>query len=315
MILSASRRTDLPDHYADWFFDRLRAGFLYVRNPFRFHQISKIRLSPAVIDCIVFWTKNPENMFPRLHELDPYDYCFQFTLTGYGQDIEPGIPHKRRRMIPVFCTLSDRIGSDRVIWRYDPILFNDVYTPAYHRRAFREIARSLNGRTHRVVISFVDLYAKTKRNMDALALQTPPQKTLLNLAADLAETAAANQMEIYSCAEEIDFQKAGIHHGSCIDKAYLEKIIGCRLDGARDKGQRKECNCLESIDIGSYNTCGNGCRYCYANFSEAQVNTNRQAYDPVSPLLCSTLTEQDRIIERELRSLKIRQRSLFDDFD
>ena len=143
MILSASRRTDLPDHYADWFYERIKEGSLCVRNPFCPHQVSKIDLSPENIDCIVFWSKNPENMLPRLHELNAYKYYFQFTLTGYGRDIEPGIPHKRKHMLSVFHTLSDKIGPHRVIWRYDPILSNGTYTLTYHKKAFREIARSL----------------------------------------------------------------------------------------------------------------------------------------------------------------------------
>ena len=160
MVLSVSRRTDIPNYYAEWFYNRIKEGFLYVRNPMNSHQISKINLSPDVVDCIVFWTKNPENMLLGLDKLRDYSYYFQFTLTGYGRDIEPGIPHKRKYMIEVFRRLSDMIGHDRVVWRYDPILFNDRYTQAYHLKAFREIAENLRGYTDRVVISFVDLYAK-----------------------------------------------------------------------------------------------------------------------------------------------------------
>ena len=143
MILSVSRRTDIPNYYADWFYNRIKEGFLYVRNPMNYHQVSRIELSPDLVDCIVFWTKNPEPMMARLHELDDYAYYFQFTLTGYGRDIEPNVPHKKDRMIPVFQRLSETIGSSRVVWRYDPILFNDVYTEEYHLRAFERIADAL----------------------------------------------------------------------------------------------------------------------------------------------------------------------------
>ena len=160
MILSVSRRTDIPSFYSDWFFNRLKAGFLYVRNHMNPHHISKIDLSPELVDCIVFWTKNPEPMLSRLNELKDYSFYFQFTLTGYGTDIESNVPHKRDKMIPIFQDLSSKIGSNRMIWRYDPILFTTKYTPEYHIKAFRQIAESLNGFTNRCVISFVDIYAK-----------------------------------------------------------------------------------------------------------------------------------------------------------
>lgn len=139
MILSVSRRTDIPNYYSEWFLDRLKEGYLYVRNPINIHQISKITLSPEVIDCIVFWTKNPQPMLARLHELEPYPYYFQFTLTGYGNDIEPHVPPKKEIIIPAFRTLSRKIGKERVIWRYDPIIFTDKYSPAYHVKAFAQI--------------------------------------------------------------------------------------------------------------------------------------------------------------------------------
>jgi len=140
MILSVSRRTDIPNYYSEWFYNRIREGFLYVRNPMNPHQISKISLSSDIVDCIVFWTKNPANMMPRLDELQNYKYYFQFTLTGYGKDIEPNIPNKRKDLIKTFQNLSERIGSEKVIWRYDPILLNEKYISEYHIKAFKEIA-------------------------------------------------------------------------------------------------------------------------------------------------------------------------------
>ena len=136
MILSVSRRTDVPNYYSDWFINRLKEGFLYVRNPMNIHQISRINLSPEVIDCIVFWTKNPANMLGKLEYLQDYAYYFQFTLTGYGRDIEPNLPDKRKELIPAFQKLSEKIGKEKVIWRYDPILLSDKYTADYHLRAF-----------------------------------------------------------------------------------------------------------------------------------------------------------------------------------
>lgn len=163
MILSASRRTDIPNYYSDWFLHRIEEGFVYVRNPMNPHQISKINLSPEVVDCIVFWTKNPKPMLDRLAELKAYSYYFQFTLTGYGTDIEAGVPHKKESIIPTFQSLSGKIGKEKVIWRYDPILFTDKYTPEYHLKAFEQIASALHGYTNKCVISFVDTYVKNKK--------------------------------------------------------------------------------------------------------------------------------------------------------
>lgn len=156
MILSASRRTDIPNYYSEWFYNRIKEGFVYVKNPMNTHQISRIDLSPDIVDCIVFWTKNPEPMMDRLDELSAYKYCFQFTLTGYGKDIESGVPHKKEKMIPIFQRLSDKIGSDKVILRYDPIIFTKKYTPEYHLKAFEQITGALRGYTDKCVISFVE---------------------------------------------------------------------------------------------------------------------------------------------------------------
>lgn len=285
---------------------------MYVRNPFHAHQISRIPLSPELVDCIVFWTKNPENMMDRLGELSGYPYYFQFTLTGYGREIEPGIPHKREHMLSVFRTLSEKTGSDRVVWRYDPILINDVYTTEYHRRAFREIAENLRGYTGRVVVSFVDNYAKTERNLRKLRVKQMTEREMLELAGELAETAEKNGMTVESCAEGIDLQEAGVRHGCCIDKELIEKLVGCRIEGTKDKNQRKECGCLESIDVGAYHTCRNGCKYCYANFSDEKVRERVGRYDENSPILCDAVMPGDRITERKVKSLKVWQMGLFD---
>ncbi|MCM1182053.1 MAG: DUF1848 domain-containing protein [Roseburia sp.] len=312
MILSVSRRTDVPNYYSDWFYNRIKEGFVCVRNPMNAHQISRISLSPDVVDCIVFWTKNPADMLARLDELSAYQYYFQFTLTGYGRNVEPGLPDKRGGVIPTFRRLSERIGAKRVIWRYDPIFVNAQYTRAYHRKAFAEIAGSLEGYTRRVVISFVDLYAKTQRNMAGLQLQSLSDGEMLAFAGELVEIAQKHGMEVESCAESMDLESVGVRHGSCIDRSLTEEIIGCRLIADKDKNQRAECGCFESVEIGTYNTCGNGCKYCYANFSDERVREGRSAYDANSPLLCGTVGVEDKITERKVKSLKDMQRNLFE---
>lgn len=312
MILSVSRRTDVPNYYSDWFINRLKEGFLYVRNPMNTHQISRINLSPEVIDCIVFWTKNPANMLGKLEYLQDYAYYFQFTLTGYGRDIEPNLPDKRKELIPAFQKLSEKIGKEKVIWRYDPILLSDKYTADYHLKAFEEIAGNLAGYTEKAVISFVDLYEKTWRNTRGLGIRLATEKEMMGLAAEMARIASKYNLEIESCAEQWDFQKVGIQRGSCIDKKLIERIIGCRLTGQKDKNQRKECGCFESVEVGAYNTCLNGCRYCYANFSDEKVKENIKLYSQDAPLLCGNIGPDDKITDRKMKSLKNIQISFFE---
>ena len=140
MIISASRRTDIPTYYSNWFLNRVKAGYVYVRNPMNAHQIS---FSPEVVDGMVFWTKNPIPMLDKLDALKDYMYYFQFTLNSYGVDVERNIPSKNKVIVPAFQRLSDLIGPDRVIWRYDPIFLSETYTMDYHIRYFEELAKRL----------------------------------------------------------------------------------------------------------------------------------------------------------------------------
>ena len=314
MILSVSRRTDIPNYYSDWFINRIREGFLYVRNPMNAHQISRIDLSPELIDCIVFWTKNPVNMMDKLGELKDYQYYFQVTLSGYGKDVEPGLPDKNEVLIPAFKELSKKIGKNKVIWRYDPILINSKYTKEYHYRAFRKIADELQNYTERVVISFVDLYVKTQRNTETLGIKNISEDEMREIAAELAIIAKDHGLKIESCAEAIDLEGVGITHGHCIDKELIENVIGCKLKGGKDKNQRPECGCFESIEVGTYNTCRNGCRYCYANYNNTMVKAQSDQYDPDSPILCGRVDESagDKVTIRKVESLKQEQLSLFD---
>ena len=304
MILSVSRRTDIPNYYSDWFFSRIKEGFLYVQNPMNVHQISRINLSPDVVDCIVFWTKNPANMIEKLNSLKNYAYYFQFTLTGYSKDVEPNLPNKREELIPTFKRLSEIIGKEKVIWRYDPILVSKRYTMDYHLKAFEEIACNLADYTEKVVISFVDLYSKTQRNTKELDIKQMTNEEMISLAGKMAQIASKYNLIIESCAEQINLQEVGIQHGSCIDKKLIERILGCKLLVEKDKNQRGECGCFESVEIGTYNTCLNGCKYCYANFNDNKVKENIKLYSQDSVLLCGNITSDNRITDRKVKSLK-----------
>ena len=217
MIISASRRTDIPTYYSEWFINRIREGFVCVRNPMNIHQISQIALTPDVVDGIVFWTKNPIPMLSKLDELKEYMYYFQFTLNSYGKDIEAHVPNKNDIIVPAFRELSRKIGAERVIWRYDPILLTTKYTIDYHVKYFEEIAKRLTGFTHKCVISFLDLYRNTKTNMKELELLPLEENEMHELAMRLVDIAHKYHLKVESCAERINLEQFGIAHGHCID--------------------------------------------------------------------------------------------------
>jgi len=311
MIISASRRTDIPTYYSDWFFNRLKEQYVLVRNPMNIHQISKINLSPNVIDGIVFWTKNPLPMMPRLSELAPYNYYFQFTLNAYGKDVEPHIPSKNKVIIPAFQKLSSIIGKERIVWRYDPIFFNKKYTLEYHCKYFKRLAEKLGNYTEKCTVSFLDLYRNTARNIEPLRIDDDSQLRQMEIMQRFSEI--ANEFGIYidTCAERMDFEKFDISHAHCIDKERLERIGNYDLSIKKDQNQRQECGCISSIDIGSYNNCKNGCLYCYANYSHNTVTNNAKKHNPMSPLLMGDVEANDTIKERDIKSCKTCQMSFW----
>ncbi len=309
MIISASRRTDIPAFFSDWLIRRLKEQYTYVRNPMNFHQVSNISLSPDVVDCIVFWTKNPGPMIGKLHLLEPYLYYVQFTLNGYGADLEANLPPLASR-IDTFRTLSECIGRDRVLWRYDPIIVNHRYSIDWHINMFRSLTEQLCPYTEKVTISFIDLYAKIAPNIKGKQISELSYMQKNALAKAFAEIAHSCGLKIDTCAEDIDLSAYGIQHARCIDDRLISRLLRCPIDAAKDKNQRLECGCMASIDLGLYNTCQNGCVYCYANHHSADRRQNLQAYDPHAPLLCSTITELDRITERKVKSLKEMQKRM-----
>ncbi|MCL2025600.1 MAG: DUF1848 domain-containing protein [Leptospirales bacterium] len=304
MIISASRRTDVPAFYSEWFFNRLKEGFVLVRNPINFRQISRVSLSPDVVDGIVFWTKNPIPMLGRLNELKEYVCYFQFTITPYEKDIEPNIPTKSG-ILTTFKRLSDIMGADRVIWRYDPIMINAKYSMEYHIQSFKKITEELHDYTRKVIISFlIEDYRAVKSNSKELALLDFQDKQQIELSAALAQIAHGHGLLIEACAETIDLQQFGIKHARCIDEKLLEKLSGCRLNINKDKTQRPACGCVTSIDIGMYNTCMNGCKYCYANYNQNTVKGNFAKHSPLSPLISGDVGDNDKIKEREVKSCR-----------
>lgn len=303
MILSVSRRTDIPAFYSEWFLNRIREGYACVRNPMSYHQVSRIDIRPEVTDCIVFWTKNPAPIMSKLDELKDYHYYFQFTLNPYGKSIETAVAGKKG-IIDVFKKLSDKIGPERVVWRYDPIFFTNEIDTDYHLLYFEKLSSMLKGYTQRCIISFLDLYKKTERNMSGIGAYAPDEATIRRIATEFAAIGKGINLEIQSCAEAIDLDKQGVSHGHCVDRELIEQIVGYHLEVKKDHNQRKECGCVESIDIGEYNTCMHHCLYCYANFSQSQVIHKHESHHVDSPLIVGNLGADDIVKDRSVKLLK-----------
>ena len=304
MIISASRRTDIPAFYSEWFYNRVKDGFVYVKNPMNPKQISKISLKPDIVDCIVFWTKNPKQMIPDLKIIDNLGiaYYFQFTLNSYDQKIETNVPLKAG-LIDTFRNLSERIGKNRVIWRYDPILLAEKVTIDYHIKYFEYLASKLHKHTNKCIISFIDFYKKCQRNLKPVNPIKFNESVKLHLVESMQAIAAKYDLKIETCAEDIELSSIGISHGKCIDDKLVEELCRGKIKIEKDKNQREACGCVTSIDIGAYNTCEHGCLYCYANYNKDIVLKNVQKHNPSSPLLFGEVGPQDKISERKVKKL------------
>ena len=291
MIISCSRRSDIPAFYSDWVFNRIREGYVQVRNPVNPKQVRRISLAPADVDCLVFWTKDPAPMLDRLHLLTDYTYYLQFTLTPYGPDIESNLPAKTE-IVDTFLRLSDKIGHQRTIWRYDPILLSKNMTIDNHLNRFEDLACRLSGYTDTCVISFMDMYRHIQNRMLDLSVRTPDKTEMRTLATGIARIAHAHKMKVETCAEEIDLNDLGIAHGRCIDDRLIATLTGRKFAAVKDKYQRELCGCAASVDIGEYNTCRHGCRYCYANINPKKIEMNCSRHDNRSPLLVGKIDDR-----------------------
>ena len=282
-----------------------------VRNPMNYHQVSEVILIPELVDCIVFWTKDPREIIDRLGQLDRYQYYFHVTITPYDRSVEPRVPSKKA-VVESFKELSNKVGKQRVIWRYDPIILTHRFNLDFHASSFSELAALLTGYTDRCVISFLDVYKKIERNVRAMGQPLDEQATWA-LADKIAAIAERHNIVIESCCEVVDLSFLGIRHGRCIDDRLISEITGKPINVPKDKGQRKACGCVASVDIGAYNTCRHGCLYCYANFSAKAIESNVRMHDTRSPLLVGEITPHDKVKRRKVPNHKANSLGLFPD--
>ena len=298
MIISASRRTDIPAFYAPWLFRRLKEGYALVRNPVNARLVYQVPISAGKTRCIVFWTKNPAALSERLAELEDFGipFYFLFTLTGYGPELERNLPDKKQ-ILRTFRTLAGSLGPERVVWRYDPILFTPEYSPSAHLRLFADLARELAGSTRRCIVSLLTMYNKCRRNLAAFELIEVSPAEKIDLVRGLQAIAEPLDIRLTSCACT-ELVQLGLPAGKCIDDLLISRISGQEFRGKKDRSQRDSCLCVESADIGAYDTCTHHCLYCYANSNYTTALQRRRLHDPQSPLLYGSLAEEDQLLQR-----------------
>lgn len=306
MIISASRRTDIPSFYSDWFINRLNEGYVLVPHPRNLNQLSKISLKKEDVDCIVFWTKDAKPLFDKIEKLDGYKFYFQHTITSYQKDLEPNM-RRKSDILDTFIEMSKTLGATRMVWRYDPILLSNKYTEEYHYEFFEKFCIRLKDYTKKCVISFIDLYGNVDENIKGLGIYTPNKETRLRMASRLSEIALKYEIQLESCSEELDLTPYGIRKSSCIDKNLIEEVIGYKLNVKKDSGQRESCGCVKSIDIGTYNTCIHGCTYCYANSTKDVAIKNFKNHRKDLPLIFGELIGNEKIVESKNTSIKIKK--------
>jgi hypothetical protein len=299
MIISASRRTDIPAFFGEWFYNRLMEKRVLVRNPRNPGIVTEITLDPGLVECIVFWTKNPENFFRFIPALDRqgYRYYFQFTLTPYDSSIEHNID--KSQIIEIFIMLSEMIGREKVIWRYDPIFINKTFTLDYHREQFEALCKKLYPYTEKCVISFIDSYPFLNKAFDDNSITVLTEEKIFKAARLLSAIAKKYRLPLFTCCEKTNLEKFGILHNKCIDDELIERLFHTKIKAPKDPSQRDGCGCCISRDIGAYNTCPHTCVYCYAKRGSAAGS-----YDPRSPMLCDTLRGDERIIRLDMKPVR-----------
>ena len=299
MIINTGCRTDIPAFYSKWLINRVRSGYVMVRNPYNPNQVTKYSLDPNIVDCLAFCTKNPEPILKYLDELNKYRQFWFVTITPYKKDIEPNVPDKEK-VIESFKKLSKYVGINSIAWRYDPIFINNEFTVSKHIESFKKIAEKLKGYTKDCTISFLVLYEKVKRN--APDIKPPSKKEQIEIAKAFVKIGKENDITIHGCCEGNFLSEYGVDCKGCMSQEIVEKSIGTTLNPPKKKNIREGCNCLMGNDIGSYDSCGHLCKYCYANSNKRLVKENMKKHIETSPFLIGKEEPGDKVTEAKQKS-------------
>lgn len=294
MILFASGRTDIPAFYSNWFINRVKAGFVDVRNPFNQKLVSRIYFSD--VDLIMFCSKNP---LPMINKLDilKVPVLFHVTITPYGKDVEPNIPDKRL-IIDGVKKLSLVLGIDNVVVRYDPIFLSDKYNVDYHIKAFDKLCKNLNGYINKIIVSFMDEYKNVRSNKNILKYRTFTREDYKKIGEAFSKSAMDNGMSVQTCFEDEDLTQYGFVKGECLSHELAYILTGKKFKSSNVRKEKK-CECVQMVDIGDYNSCMHMCKYCYANYDEKAVSNNFERHDDNSSLLIGSIQRDDVIKVRK----------------
>lgn len=294
MILFVSGRTDIPAFYSNWFINRVKAGFVDVRNPFNQKLVSRIYFSD--VDLIMFCSKNPLPMINKLDTLN-VPVLFHVTITPYGKDVEPNIPDKRL-IIEGVKKLSLVLGIDNVVVRYDPILLSDKYNVDYHIKAFDKLCKNLNGYVNKIIVSFMDEYKNVRSNKNILKYRAFTKEDYKKIGEAFSKSAMDNGMSVQTCFEDEDLTEYGFVKGECLSHELAYILTGKKFKSSNVRKEKK-CECVQMVDIGDYNSCMHMCKYCYANYDEKMVSSNFKRHDDNSSLLIGTIQNDDVIKVRK----------------
>lgn len=299
MILQTGMRTDIPAFYSRWFLNRIKEGYVLVRNPYNPSAVTKYRIDPDVVDLIAFCTKNPAPMLEHMDALKPYGQYWFVTITPYGKEIEPNVPDKAK-VINDFKMLSKEVGIDSVGWRYDPIFITEKYSVDFHLQAFEKMAKELSGYTYTCVISFIDLYKKVNRNFPQA--REVNKSECIDIGKAFVQIGKKYGMTIKACAEGDELAAYGVDCDGCLTQSTYEAALCAKLNMPKKKGQRGACACFLGNDIGAYDTCRHLCKYCYAKMDPKAVLYNSKMHDPNSPFLIGSHRPGDNIHEAKQES-------------
>ena len=294
MILNVSGRTDIVAFYSKWFINRLNEGYVDVRNPFNPKLVSRIYFDD--VDLIFFCTKNPLPILDKIKDINKKVY-FHITLTPYFNDIEPNVPDKKK-IIAGIKKLSNIIGKENIVIRYDPILLNERYTLEYHVKAFNKLCSILDGYTSKILISFIDDYKNVRKNMPTLHYRRFTENDYETIGKEFSKSAKEHNMVVHTCFETRNLTEYGFIKDDCMSKELAYKLTGKKYPKQKIRSGNK-CECIQMVDIGFYNSCRHFCKYCYANYDEVQVNNNFKNHKPNSSLLIGELEKDDIIKVRK----------------
>lgn len=301
MIINTGSRTDTVHYYSDWLLKRFEEGWLYARNPLFPNKVTRYELDPKLVDCVEFCSKNYAPILPRLHQItDRFNTHFQYTITAYGRDIEPGVPDIDTS-VDTLLELEQIVGTKRICWRYDPVLLTEHYLIERHLETFDYLCGRLAGHVDRCIFSFVEMYKKLQFNFPEIIVLTDADKEVL--AAGLGRIAGAHGIPIQTCGTDEDWSRYGIQPSGCMTLEMLGAANGIEFRSLKHRGRRAGCHCIENRDIGAYDTCPAGCKYCYANKSPKKAAENYKRHNPDSPLLLGNLRDTDEVQQGAQRSL------------